>query len=199
MKKMLVLGIVISAIILGFTACDGEVTKRGGTVLINNDTEYRTYFEIRFDDNYVRVNDGQTYIGPSQTIQAVSDTDTSFAVYLGSSSNSWNKAAKSGRLSGGETITVMVSECDITRRGGTVTIINDPEYRTYFEIRFDDEVVSVNEGATHIEPNQTVQAVSSSDTTYAVYIGSSSYWDAAKKSGDLSGGETISIKVSDYY
>jgi hypothetical protein len=104
MKKMLVLGIVITAICFGFTAC-GE---KGGTVKIVNDTDYRTYFDIRFDGKSQKVKDGITYIDPSQSVQAVSDSDTSYAVYIGNST-SWGPAAKHGDLSGGETITVKVS------------------------------------------------------------------------------------------
>jgi hypothetical protein len=107
MKKMFVLGIVVMAISLGFNACDSG--EKGGTVKIYNDLDYRVYFEIRFDGEAIRVNNGINYIDPSQRIQAVSDEDTTYAVYLGNSSY-WGAAATHGELVGGDTIEIRVSD-----------------------------------------------------------------------------------------
>ena len=95
MKKSFLLGIVVLAICLGFAACDQN--QKGGTLKLINDTTSPYSFRILFDGREVRVNDGQTTIQPSQTIQAVSDTDTSYVVYRGGS------VAYTGQLSGGET------------------------------------------------------------------------------------------------
>jgi len=95
MKKMFLLGIVVIAISVGFTACDQN--QKGGTLKLINDTQSPYSFNILFDGNPVRVNDGQTQIQPSQTIQAVSDVNTSYVVYRG------GVVAWTGQLSGGET------------------------------------------------------------------------------------------------
>jgi hypothetical protein len=107
MKKLLS-GIIVLIICLGFTACDVLVSK-GGTVKIKNDTAYRTYFEIRFKGVVQRVSNGAYYIDPGMTVQAVSEVDTTYAVYLGSSSI-YVPSVKYGDLVGGETISVMVSD-----------------------------------------------------------------------------------------
>ena len=108
MKRMFLFGIAVLAISFGLTAC-GE---KGGTIKLINDTLDKHWFEIRFDGNYVRVNDGQDVIYPSQTIQAVSDDDTSYAVYIGDTTGFlyWNgRLLSTGQLSGGNTIELRFS------------------------------------------------------------------------------------------
>ena len=77
--------------------------SKGGTVEIFNDTETTQRMSIRYDGKLVF--DDNIYA--AQTISKVSQTDTSYAVFKGSSSST---AVKSGSLSGGETITIRISE-----------------------------------------------------------------------------------------
>lgn len=108
MKKMIVLGIVVLAISLGITACG----KKGGTLELINDTDSLKYFKVRFDGKDVMIKDGAYEIDPSQTIRAVSDEDTSYAVYPVSSSGYLTAGSTplwSGTLSGGEVIQLRYS------------------------------------------------------------------------------------------
>jgi hypothetical protein len=100
MKKIFALGIVVLAISLGLSAC-GE---KGGTVKLKNDTTTRYAFTIRFDGVTQRVKDGITALDPGQSCQAVSDTDTTFVVYSGTT------LLKSGDLSGGKTVEIKFSD-----------------------------------------------------------------------------------------
>ena len=70
--------------------------------------------------------------------------------------------------------------------GGTLKLVNDEKERYAFTIRFDGVTQTVNDGATGIDPGQTIQAYSDEDTTYVVY----SYSTLLCK-GTLSGGETV--------
>jgi hypothetical protein len=110
MKKIFALGIVVMAICLGFMACD---LNKGGTLKLINDTDAIHYFKVRFDGKDVMINNGAYQIDPSQTVKAVSDEDTSYAVYPVSSSG-WLGAGSvplwHGTLSGGETIELRYSD-----------------------------------------------------------------------------------------
>jgi len=100
MKKMFVVGIVFLAISLGFTAC----APKGGTIVLKNNTDTAQSFSIYFGSEYCKVNDGQTILQPSATVKAVTDEDTSYAVY--NSYSSYGSAKWTGQISGGETITL---------------------------------------------------------------------------------------------
>jgi len=107
MKKMIVLGIVVLVISLGFTACG----KEGGDLEIINDTEYVRNFKILLNGDSVRVNNGQTQIMPSQKVNAHSDEDTSYAVFISTGYiTDGTKVSWSGSLSGGETVRLKISE-----------------------------------------------------------------------------------------
>jgi hypothetical protein len=109
MKKIFVLGIVVLAISLGFTACG----QKGGTLKLVNDTDAIRYFKVRFDGKDVKINNGAYQIDPSQTVKAVSDEDTSYAVYPVSYSGfltEGTKALWNGTLSGGETVELKYSQ-----------------------------------------------------------------------------------------
>jgi len=106
MKKIFVLGIVVLAICFGFTACE----EKGGDLVIINDTDTVRNFRILFNGSLKTVNDGQTQIYPSQKINAHSDEDTTYAVfvsayYIGDGA----KASWSGSLAKGETVTLKIS------------------------------------------------------------------------------------------
>jgi len=107
MKKTIVLGIIVLAISLGFAAC----AQKGGDLEILNDTTKVRYFEIYFNGDYKRVNDGQTTIMPSQKVNAHSNEDTTYAVFI---SNYYfgdgTEVSWSGSLSGGETVHLKISE-----------------------------------------------------------------------------------------
>jgi len=107
MKKIFGLLIVFMTISLGFTACD----QKGGTVRLINDTNYRIAFQIKFSGvtqmvDSAKVPGGKTILEPSDSVQAVSDEDTNYAVYGGSNS----ALLKTGTLSGGETVVIMMSD-----------------------------------------------------------------------------------------
>ena len=108
MKKIFVLGIVALAVLcLGLSAC----APKGGTLKLFNDSDYTRNFQIRFDGKAQTVKDGAYLIEPEQTMKAVSEEDTSYTVYI---SSTWigdgAKPAAKGSLSGGETVTLNVSE-----------------------------------------------------------------------------------------
>jgi len=103
MKKIFVVGIVVLAICLGFTAC----SEVGGTIKITNDLKEAYFIRILFDGNQVTFNDGQSSIQPSQTITVASDVDTSYVIYSGSY-RLWD-----GQLKGGETIVYKFSDLDL--------------------------------------------------------------------------------------
>jgi len=98
MKKMFALGIVVLAISLGFAAC----APKGGTIELKNNTMSSQSFSVYFGSEYCQVNDGQTSLQPSATVKAVTDEDTSYAVY--NSSRAYGSAKWTGTISGGETI-----------------------------------------------------------------------------------------------
>jgi len=100
MKKIFVLGVVFLAISLGFTACG----NKGGTIELKNNTNTAQNFSIYFGSEYCQVNDGQSSLQPSATVKAVTDEDTSYAVY--NSTRSSGSAKWTGKISGGETITL---------------------------------------------------------------------------------------------
>jgi len=106
MKKLVVLVIVVLAISLGLTACAAV----GGDLKLVNDTDTVRNFSIYFDGVRKTVNDGQTTIMPGQKINAHSDENTSYAVfiskyYIGDGA----KVSWSGSLSGGETVELKIS------------------------------------------------------------------------------------------
>ncbi|MDR2952771.1 MAG: lipoprotein [Treponema sp.] len=100
MKKMFILGIVAIAISLGLASCG----QKGGTLRLENDTLTSYYFRILFDGEEQRVKNGKTRIEVQETIQAVSDKDTKYAVYV-DGTICWT-----GSLSGGDTVTKYFSK-----------------------------------------------------------------------------------------
>jgi hypothetical protein len=71
-------------------------------------------------------------------------------------------------------------------KGGTLKLVNDEDTRWAFSIRFDGKEQRVNDGATGIDPGQTIQAHSDEDTSYVVYSG-----NTLLCKGSLSGGDTV--------
>jgi len=77
------------------------------------------------------------------------------------------------------------------QKGGYVKLINDETTAYNFRILFDGKEQRVNDGASVIQPSQTIQAYSDVDTSYTVYSGPNLLWN-----GQLSGGETKEHKFS---
>ena len=86
-------------------------------------------------------------------------------------------------------ISLVFTAC--SEKGGTLKLVNDEASPYNFRILFDGKDVRVNDGATVIQPSQTIQAHSDVDTSYVVYSGSAVLW-----TGTLSGGETVVKKFS---
>jgi len=81
-------------------------------------------------------------------------------------------------------ISLAVTACG--QKGGTLELVNDTDTRWAFSIRFDGKEQRVNDGATGIDPGQTIKAHSDEDTTFVVYSGS-----YLQCKGSLSGGDTV--------
>ena len=107
MKKMIVLGIVVMVISLGFTACG----SKGGDLQIINDTTIVRNFKIYFNGEQMMVNNGQYQIMPSQKVNAHSDDDTTYAVFISTGYiGDGTKVSWTGDLKGGDTVQLKISE-----------------------------------------------------------------------------------------
>jgi hypothetical protein len=85
------------------------------------------------------------------------------------------------------------------KKGGSLKLVNDTDTVYYFKITFDGNDVRVNNGQNMIQPSQTISAASDEDTSYAVYVGGTSISQGSRAawSGQLSGGETKTLKISE--
>jgi hypothetical protein len=83
-------------------------------------------------------------------------------------------------------------------KGGHLNLINDTDSPEYFSVYFNGNYVSVNNDQTIIQPSQTIPVYSDTNTSYAVYNASGTSSSYLMTSGQLSGGNTVEIKFSDY-